>query len=118
MAGFLVSVSTLDCPHVTEDSDSLHTNAESNPKPILGEVEEDSFLIYQAKGDTAGFCLERVMCLNPREVNQGFYNCGSEVGSLTRLRAEQGLHCLHLTSGDPGSVVVGSPSLDDLLWTL
>ena len=55
---------------------------------------------------------------NPRAFNQGFYNCGSKVGSLTRLWGEQGLHSLNLISGDPGSLVVGSPSLDDLLWSL
>lgn len=97
---------------------TLYTDAKSTPKPILGEVEEESFLIYWAKEDTPGFCLKRVMCLNPREFNQGFYNCGSKAGSLTRLRAKQGLHSLHLISGDPGPVVVSSPSLDDLLWSL
>lgn len=62
---FLVSVSTLDWPRVTKDSDSLYTDAESNPKTILGEVEEESFLIYQTKGDTPGLCLERVRCSTP-----------------------------------------------------
>lgn len=62
---FLVSVSTLDWPRVTEDSDSLYTDAESNPKTILGEVEKESFLIYQARRDTPGLCLERVRCSTP-----------------------------------------------------
>ena len=34
----------------------------------------------------------KTMCLNSRELGEGFYNSGSKVGFLTRLEWEQGLH--------------------------
>ena len=37
-----------------------------------------------------------LLCLNPRGYDEGFYNSGSEVGSLTRLGCEQGLQWINL----------------------
>lgn len=74
---FLVSVSTLDWPRVTKDSDSLYTRCRIKPQDNFGGSREESFLIYQTKGDTPGLC-RRVRCC--KELNQGFYNCGSSLG--------------------------------------
>ena len=52
------------------------------------------------------------MCLHPREPDEGFYNSGLKVGSLTRLGCEQGLDSLTLISDGQ------SPDLDEFLWSL
>ena len=45
-----------------------------------GKAERPALLLCQAKGNTPGFCLEK-LCLNPRKFDEGFYNSGSKVGS-------------------------------------
>ena len=76
---------------------SLRTSAKSNPGDrVLGETEEDSFITLQGKGRHSSLLPVRH---NPRGSDEGFYNSGSKVGSLTRLGCEQGLHSFHLVSG-------------------
>ena len=99
---FLVSVSTLDCPRVTEDSDSLYTDAESNLKTILGEVEEESFLIYQAKGDTPGLCLERVRCSTPGNWIRAFTTVGLRWGAWQDYGVSRSWTPLILSQGTRG----------------
>ena len=53
-------------------------------------------MLCQAKGDMPGFCLRKTIYLNSRELNEGFYNSGSNVGSLTRSECE--LACTPLIS--------------------
>ena len=54
---------------------------------------------------------------------EGFYNSGSEVGSVTRLGCEQGLQSQStaLWMEEPGSLINlrwPFPNLDKLLWSL
>jgi len=61
---------------------------------VLSEAEKDSFIGLEIKGDTSGFfCLEG-LCV--WKLNEGFYNSGPKVGSLTGLGCEQGLPALNL----------------------
>ena len=74
-------------PYVTESSASAQV-----PYQIL-ETEfrvkkKISLLLHQAKGDTPGFCLEK-LCPKPRRLDDGVYNSGLKMGSLTRLGCEQ-----------------------------
>ena len=72
------------CNLVTESSASLYTGVELNPRDrILGEVEKDSFIALPGKGRHGGFCFVK-LCLTSKELDEGFYNNGSKVGSLTR----------------------------------
>ena len=66
-----------------ESSASLYTGAESNlGGRVLGEVEKDSFITLPGKG---GLLPGKTMCPNLGGFDEGFYNNGSKVGSLTRL---------------------------------
>ena len=96
---------------------SVH-RCQINPRDNCGGSRRGEISYLPVKGRQTRLLPRKSDVFNPRAFNQGFYNCGSKVGSLTRLQGEQGLHSLNLISGDPGSLVVGSPSLDDLLWSL
>ena len=85
---------------VTESSASLYTGAESNLRDRgLGEVEKDSFITLLGKGGYSGLLPSKTMCPNQGGFDEGFYNNGSKMGSLTRLGGEQGLQSLNLISG-------------------
>lgn len=76
---------------VTKSKGSLYTGAESNPRDrVWGEAENDSFIVLPGKANTLGFCLEK-LCVSAGRFDEGFYNSGSKVGSLTRIGCEQGM---------------------------
>ena len=52
-----------------------------------------ALLLSQAKGDTIGFCLEKI-CLNPKGFDERLYNSEPKIGSQIRLEYEQGLYSL------------------------
>ena len=54
---------------------------------------------------------QKIMCVKPRILNEGFYDGGSKMGSLTRTGCKQGFHLLDLIPGDQ------SANLDELLWS-
>ena len=57
-------------------------------------------MFCQVKGDTLTQLLpQKTMSLNSSELDEGFYNSGSKVGSLARLGCEQGLYSLSLIAG-------------------
>ena len=70
-----------------------------------------ALLLSQAKGDTIGFCLEKI-CLNPKGFDERLYNSEPKIGSQIRLEYEQGLYSLNLISGG------WFPNLDVFLWFL
>jgi len=39
---------------------------------VLGEIEKDSFIVCQAKGDTLGFCLEKPCVSTPEKLRKLF----------------------------------------------
>ena len=52
---------------------------------VRGEAGKDSFIALPGDGrHTLGFCLEN-LCLKSRELNDGFYNSRSNVGSLKEM---------------------------------
>ena len=61
---------------------------------VLDEVEKDSFITLPDKGRHTGFLSPKTVYLYPRGIDEGFYNNDSKLGSLTRLRCEQGLQPL------------------------
>ena len=75
----------------------------------MGEIEKDSFIVCQAKGDILGFCLEKPCVSTPENLRRLFMKSESKVGCLVRLECEQGFHSLNLTSGG------WSPNLDVFL---
>ena len=96
---------------LTLKAQHLCTGAESNlGDRVLGEVEKNSCIA--GKGGHSGLLPQKAMCPNPRGFDEGFYNSGSRVGSLTRLGCVQGLHSFNLISGGR------TPNLDELLWSL
>ena len=63
---------------VTKSKGSLYTGAESNPRDrVLDKVK--SFIALP----NTGLLPQKTMCLHPREPDEGFYNNGLKVGSLT-----------------------------------
>ena len=73
---------------------------------VLGEVEKDSFIALPGKGGHSRLLPQKTMCPNPREFDEGFYNSGSRVGSLTRLRYVQGLPSFHLSQMVSGGLLI------------
>ena len=64
-----------------------NTRAESNlGDRVLDEIEKDSFIPLSSKGRHIRLLPQKPMYLNPKELNEGFYNRKSKMGSLTRLR--------------------------------
>ena len=78
----------------------------------MGEVEKYSFIALPGKGEHTRLLPQKTMCPNPRGSDEGFYNSGSKMESLTRLGCVKGLHSLNLVSGG------WPPNLDELLWSL
>ena len=68
-----------------------------------GKAEWIALLLCQAKGNTPGFCLEK-LCLNPREFDEGFYAAAAAAAKSLQS-------CLTLC--DP---IDGSPSGSPRPW--
>ena len=67
-----------------------NTRAKSNlGDRVLDEIEKDSFIPLPGKGRHTRLLSQKAMYLNPKELNEGFYNSKSKVGSLTRLGCMQ-----------------------------
>lgn len=64
---------------VTKDSDSLYTDAESNPKTIFGGSRRGYFLFTRQRETHQASASERVRC-STLGIESGFYNRGSKVG--------------------------------------
>ena len=59
--------------HITESSASLYTDDESNPRDrVLGEGEKNSFIVLLEKERNTGLLPQKTMCLNSRELDEGF----------------------------------------------
>ena len=69
------------------------------------------FLVLPGKERPTMLLPQKIMCVKPRILNEGFYDGGSKMGSLTRTRCKQGFHLLDLIPGDQ------SANLDELLWS-
>lgn len=53
---------------------------------FLGEVEKDSFTALTGKGEHTRFLPLKSICHNSRELDEGFYNSGSNVGVSDKIK--------------------------------
>ena len=67
---------------------------------VLGRVEKNSFIAFQAKGDTAGSCPSKALCPHLRGFSEESYSNGSGLGLLKRLGSVQGLYSFNMVSGN------------------
>ena len=68
-------VNLIQLIHVMLKSQPLCTMARSNLRDrVLGEVEKNSFLLCQEKGDRMGLCLSKTVCSNLEGFSEEFYS--------------------------------------------
>ena len=65
----------------------LCTRAELNFRDrVLGKGEKNSFTVLLEKERNTGLLLQKTMCLNSRELDEGFHNSGSNVGVSDKIK--------------------------------